>query len=86
MTKKDFELIASVINGIVWVDKNKLLKEVLVDSFARKLVDINPRFDKEMFLMACGIKTEEDITDDDILIDMFGHNGSKAIKKHYNKK
>lgn len=58
MTKKDFELIANVINGLsVSTDNNKVLSEGhflnIVDAFAIALKRTNPRFNESRFETAC---------------------------------
>ena len=58
MTKKDFELIAGVIEK-----SDQTVMPVCVQSkvriatfFAQALTGTNPRFDKARFLKACGIE------------------------------
>lgn len=59
MTKKDYELIAGVMsrlsadftNGGEDTVSLRLVAEELADSLA----DTNPRFNREMFLKACGV-------------------------------
>ena len=59
MTKKDYELIANVINGCVKYDTGELTgKQMLVEvsyQLAEFLKQDNPRFDKNKFITACGI-------------------------------
>lgn len=54
MTRKDFEMIASVIKEITADDyaKDKADKAEL---FARVLATTNPRFNRDLFLKACGV-------------------------------
>jgi len=56
MTKKDYELIAGVIHataeGNAW-DRNTLLE--LAFNMASNLQLTNPRFNREIFLKACGV-------------------------------
>ena len=58
MTKKDYELIASVIKGCVVYDNGKMTgKEMLVElsyQLATFLKQDNPRFDRNKFIEACG--------------------------------
>ena len=58
MTKKDFELIAGVFNCFVGYAEDQN-----VESMAKKMADkfgaINPPFNTEMFLRACGIESEK---------------------------
>lgn len=53
MTKKDYELIAEVI-ATSW-HGNGELKFHLADNMANALETTNPRFNREMFLTACGV-------------------------------
>lgn len=52
MTKKDFELIASVIEYYTY-DSSQY--NPLVYSLADKLASLYPKFQKDKFLLACGI-------------------------------
>ncbi len=56
MTRKDYQLIASVISETVnatWEnDKNALIW--LTETLAEKLAEDNPRFNSETFFKACG--------------------------------
>jgi len=63
MTKKHFETVAAVIAGKVGYDHstidfdagyNTALKDLAV-SLADTFEDENPRFDRAIFLLACGI-------------------------------
>ena len=58
MTKKDFELIAGVINSLNFKIESlcTIEKKAIAELFADKLETINPRFDYDKFLIACGIK------------------------------
>ena len=56
MTRKDFQLIADVLNnynkpGVGCVQSN--LVEALALSFAHELAKTNPRLNKERFVKAC---------------------------------
>lgn len=62
MTKKDYELIASVINIPNAIRRTK---EGLANDFANTLASKNPRFDKQKFLRACGVDTNVIILDRD---------------------
>lgn len=53
MSKKDFELIASIIKESYG---GKLQGRVLAFTFAEKLSEKYPKFNKERFLKACGVK------------------------------
>jgi hypothetical protein len=61
MTKKDYELIASVFNKVIEYAKNdgSEVDVPLVKTLARlmsaELNNENPRFDREKFLHACGV-------------------------------
>ena len=55
MTKKHYEAIANIMKGYIPNAKSKSFKyiaEDLADYFAQD----NPKFDRERFLNACGIK------------------------------
>ncbi len=54
MTRKDFELIAEVI-ATSW-HGNEELKFQLSHNMADKLEGTNPRFNRALFLTACGVK------------------------------
>lgn len=50
MTKRDFIIIAEVVNGME-VDYN--LRSRLAQSFAKRLSDTNDRFKRDVFVEAC---------------------------------
>lgn len=52
MTKKDYELIASVIRQMFSLGDDQLY---VADMFAVTLAKQNPRFDRDRFLQACGV-------------------------------
>lgn len=58
MTRKDFDLIARVLQN-----SSDLMDEIsmafLIDNFATELTDINPRFDRDRFAQACGMTSTE---------------------------
>lgn len=61
MTRKDYELIAGVINGAMqnWEGFTPEAEEALIGlarSLSHKLGDYNPNFDRKRFLDACGVK------------------------------
>jgi hypothetical protein len=61
MTRKDYVLIAQVIEGAMqnWEGFTPEAKEAitgLARSLSRKLEDYNPNFDRARFLEACGVK------------------------------
>jgi hypothetical protein len=61
MTKKDFQLIAGVINGSMqnWDGFTPEAQEAIIGlarSLSIKLQDTNPRFNRDLFLTACGVK------------------------------
>ena len=60
MTKKDFELIASAVNELFLGHTNwhRSLEQV-ANKLAEKLAEKNPRFNKEKFLLACGVESEK---------------------------
>lgn len=55
MSKKDFELIADIINNSVI--SNPVDKIDLATDFADRLAQTNPRFQKDRFLVACEVKS-----------------------------
>lgn len=64
MTKKDFQLIADVINGLVSDGALALDDERdcfnLAWQFAEALKKENPRFDEQKFFEACGVQKPTD--------------------------
>jgi hypothetical protein len=54
MTRKDFQLIADVI-AKSWHASSESRRD-LANEFADALEDTNDRFNREMFLTACGVK------------------------------
>ena len=55
MTRKDFELIAEAVKELT-ADYYQKDKENTAELFARVLATTNPRFNRELFLTACGVK------------------------------
>ena len=55
MTRKDYELIASVIRNADEVADDQT-REALAEMFADVLAGTNDRFDSARFLTACGVK------------------------------
>jgi hypothetical protein len=62
MTKKDYELIASILKGAqnyeaTFNDNEKGAKAIegITHTFATMLAHTNPRFDRARFLTACGV-------------------------------
>jgi len=53
MTKKDFELIASVIRAHQDGGKQDMVVRGLALSMAIEFQKVNPRFNKAMFIKAC---------------------------------
>ena len=53
MTRKDYKLIAEVI-AVSWFGSAELRAD-LVNNFADKLEQDNPRFNRSRFLTACGV-------------------------------
>lgn len=54
MTRKDYKLIAEVI-AVNWFGSAEL-KADLANNLADKLEQDNPRFNRSIFLTACGVK------------------------------
>jgi hypothetical protein len=55
MTKKDYILIAKLLKNANEDNYDNAL-EPLINWFADDLQEDNPRFNREMFLKACGVK------------------------------
>ena len=60
MTKKDYELIARVLDSSAQAQAvnpftGKNIYVELVEDFAKALQETNPRFNREIFLTACGV-------------------------------
>lgn len=67
MTKKDYQLIADSVRRTIrveeWTEKNQVKKyakikalRLVASDLAGSLYGDNPKFDRERFLTACGIK------------------------------
>ena len=61
MTRKDYVLIAQVIEGAMqnWEGFTPEAQEAVIGlarSLSHKLADYNPNFDRKRFLDACGVK------------------------------
>jgi hypothetical protein len=50
LTRSEFELIADIVKGI----GDKRARRAAALEFARRLALVNPRFDRERFLVAAG--------------------------------
>lgn len=57
MTRKDFELIASVLKQFAAEDGNVVERDAMAYDFADALALSNPRFDRDRFLVASGVWT-----------------------------
>ena len=55
MTKKDYELIAGAVKELT-ADYYARDKQDTAELFARVLANTNPRFNRTLFLDACGVK------------------------------
>ena len=53
MTRRDFAAIAKIIDGLMLTHVEK---EPIAQQFADLCAESNPRFDRERFLIACGVK------------------------------
>jgi hypothetical protein len=54
MTQKDFVLIAEVIRNLTTSDDGTSVEVAgLVEDFANRLSDTNPKFDRKRFVNAC---------------------------------
>lgn len=51
MSRKDFELIASVVSRVTNVTNRRFLAE----EFANELQHTNPQFKRQRFIEACGV-------------------------------
>jgi hypothetical protein len=62
MTRKDYELIAGILNNSIYTankfkeEQGKSWVEHIALEFADSLGTTNPRFDRDIFLTACGVK------------------------------
>ena len=54
MTKKDYELIAEVLANAWWGNNDQ--KRYIVYDLTDALETTNPRFNRNLFLTACGVK------------------------------
>jgi hypothetical protein len=59
MTRKDFQLIADVLKASSTSPMNRCVIKELAASFASELADVNPRFNKALFLEACGVNAKD---------------------------
>ncbi len=55
MTRKDYELIANVIKGMNKPHNDSETVAEIAYQFALTLAGTNDRFNREMFLKACGV-------------------------------
>jgi hypothetical protein len=60
MIKKDFELIARVMSQFTGEGKSMVSPDLIAGELASALAGTNERFNRELFLTACGI-TKEDL-------------------------
>lgn len=58
MTKKDYELIASILK-FRQEQINERAYKLLIADFINTLASKNPRFNREKFLQACGVEVED---------------------------
>lgn len=56
MTKKDYVLIANTLSSLSKMTKGKATHEQYVIALANVLQSTNPRFNREKFIQACGVK------------------------------
>ena len=56
MTRKDYQLIAEVLNYSLDAIIDDMALKALASNFADELALDNPRFDRARFLAACGVK------------------------------
>ena len=54
MTRKDYVMIADTIGGMTYL--NETDRATIAHDFADQLEQDNPRFDRDRFLTACGVK------------------------------
>jgi hypothetical protein len=55
MTRKDFQLIADVLKASSTSPMNRCVVRELAATFANELANTNPRFNKALFIKACGV-------------------------------
>lgn len=62
MTKKDYELIAGIISNSIYTatkfkeEQGRGWVEHIALEFAESLATTNPRFNRDLFLKACGVE------------------------------
>ena len=56
MTRKDFQLIADVLQEVEGPICSTETRDQIATAFARALRTTNPQFDRERFLRACGVE------------------------------
>lgn len=62
MTRKDYQLIASVLNKFTGEQGDVVERDAMAYDLADALAQDNPRFDRRRFLVACGVWEEESKT------------------------
>ena len=55
MTRKDFQLIATVLKANSTSPMNRCVIKELAEAFANELATTNPNFNKERFVEACKV-------------------------------
>ena len=55
MTRKDFNLIAEVLNNFTAEDGVTTERDAMAYRFSEALCQTNPNFDRARFLKACGV-------------------------------
>ena len=62
MTKKDYEMIAQLINGTTVYHNEKFIsKEQFIENLCKRLKEDNPKFSPTRFKVAAGLMTDEDV-------------------------
>lgn len=66
MTKKDFELIASVLKDCKQVipQYEQYSYDMITSKLSDKLAQVNPRFNRDRFLKACGVENSIRVVSD----------------------
>lgn len=57
MTQKDFEAVAETLNYTGTTTHNWQAVSLIANDLADTFATINPRFDRDRFLVACGVQS-----------------------------
>ena len=61
ITKKNFEIMAKIINHELTVDYDLNFNAMfnVAEAFSKNAIKMNPRFNKDKFFKACGFEADE---------------------------